>query len=112
VEGARIVAVERDPTGPLPPGADDLGDLLLTPAFVDAHTHLALVVLRGAVGEATAGDVVEDLYFRVERRMTREDVRALTAMGALECLLAGTAVVWDHYYFADGVLDGLRDAGL
>jgi cytosine/adenosine deaminase-related metal-dependent hydrolase len=113
LDGPRIVAVERRPTTPPPPGADTLGGHLLTPAFVNAHTHLALVGLRGAVsGGALAGNVVEDLFFRVERRLTRDDVRALTAVGAMECLLSGTAVAWDHYYMADGILDGLDDVGL
>jgi cytosine/adenosine deaminase-related metal-dependent hydrolase len=33
-------------------------------------------------------------------------------VAATECLLSGTAVVWDHYYHADAVIAGLRDVGL
>lgn len=112
VEGARIVAVEPDAAPQ--PGDDRLGQgRLLTPAFVDAHTHLALVGLRGlGVDAAASGDLVRDLFFRIERAMSRDDVRAFAAVGATEALLGGVAVAWDHYYAADAVLEACRDVGL
>lgn len=113
LDGATIRTVELDPTTPPPPGADDVGDRLLTPAFINAHTHLALVALRGPdVGAAAEGNMVESLFFRVEEQLTRDDVYALTLVGAYESLLTGTAVVWDHYYHADAVAEALQDAGL
>lgn len=109
VEGAWITHV-GPPEGPCD---EDLGDALLAPAFVDPHVHLALIGLRGlAVDTAADGNMVEDLFFRIESRLTREDVRAFARMGALEAVRHGTAAVWDHYYFADAVLDALRDVGL
>lgn len=112
LDGAWITAVDVSPQTPAPPDADDVGDLLLTPAFVDAHSHLALSMLRGAVQNATAGNVVEDLFFRVERHLTAADVAAFTAVAAYEALLHGTACVWDHYYFPDAVLGALDEVGL
>ncbi|MCB9681271.1 MAG: amidohydrolase family protein [Alphaproteobacteria bacterium] len=113
VEGSRIAEVVIDPTDPAPPGTDDVGDLLLTPAFVNAHTHLAMSGLRGLdVAAGAAGNLVESLFFRVERAMTADDVRALARVGAMEALLHGTAVVWDHYYFPDALLDAFDDVGL
>ena len=39
---------------------DDYGDRLVTPAFVNAHTHVNLSALRGSVGSAVArGNMVE-----------------------------------------------------
>ena len=130
-------AVEVDPTTglidavyPLPEGSayhdalaalgdelgatvDDLGDQLLTPAFVDAHTHLGLVVLRGTgVEEASAGDVVEDLFYRFEHLLSAEDVDCFVRMGAYEALLSGTGLVWEHYFFGETVARALADVGL
>ena len=88
-------------------------DRLLAPAFVDAHTHLALVSLRGALGGSDLeGNLVESVFFRVESQLRPEDVRAFTRVGALECLLHGTACVFDHYYFADAVAEAMREVGL
>ena len=93
--------------------ADDLGDKVLTPAFVDVHTHLGLVVLRGTgVEEASAGDVVEDLFYNFEHLLSREDVDCFVRMGAYEALLSGTGLVWDHYFFGDTVARALSEVGL
>lgn len=111
VDGAWITAVE--PADAPQAGDEDLGDDLLAPAFVDIHTHLSLVSLRGVDARVAArGNLVEDLYFRVEQHLQPGDVRALAAVGAQECLLAGTGFVSDHYYFATEVADAMVDMGL
>lgn len=89
----------------------DLGDHLITPAFVNAHTHLALSFLRGA--QATVqGNLVENLFFRFEQLLSADDVRAFTRMGAYESLLHGVGLVWDHYYHGRSVAAALVDTGL
>ncbi|MSP25596.1 MAG: hypothetical protein EXR75_10605 [Myxococcales bacterium] len=91
----------------------DFGDKLVAPAFVNAHTHLALGFLRGMdMAEVARGNMVEELYFRVERALSPEDVRAFVRMGAYDSLLAGVGLVWDHYYRGRHVAEGMADAGL
>jgi len=90
----------------------DLGDHLVTPAFVNAHTHLALAFLRGVQTERVRRNLVEDLFFAYESRLTSEDIRAFSRMGAYESLLAGVGFVWDHYYGGTAVADALVDTGL
>lgn len=116
IEGQRIVEVR---TGDAPselPGPDDtvvdVGEHLVTPAFVNGHTHLAMSALRGVGLDAMAGNIIEDLYFRIEALLTADDVRAFTRMGAAESLLAGVGAVWDHYYFGEAVAAGMADLGL
>ena len=122
IEGAEIVSIDRgdedDADTPFDPDEEtvevvDLGDRPVTPAFVNAHTHLALGFLRGAsVREASAGDIVEEYFFRIEKGLRAEDVRAFVRMGAYESLLHGVAFCWDHYYFGEAVADGMTDAGM
>lgn len=119
LEGPRIARVraladhEYEATIAEQPGVVDYGDRPLTPAFIDGHTHLPLVFLRGATTQTDAqGNLVEDLFFRHESKLTPEDVRAFTRMGAYESLLSGTGLVWEHYYFGEALADGLSDAGL
>jgi 5-methylthioadenosine/S-adenosylhomocysteine deaminase len=95
----------------------DLGEHLLTPAFVNAHTHLALVALRGLDPRTRfsvrGGDnLVEEFMFRVESSLAPGDVRAFARMGAYESLLSGVGFVWDHYYFGAEVAEALADVGL
>lgn len=91
----------------------DLGQLLVTPAFVNAHTHLAMNAFRGlAESRHLAQNVVTDLFFKLEAGLSAGDIRAFTRLGAYESLCSGVAEVWDHYYSGLAVADGLRDAGL
>lgn len=122
VENGRIQAVW--PLDVEPQGVDalavragarlfDFGDRLLTPAFVNAHTHLALSALRAvALEQATPGNMVERFFYRVEAAMQASDIRAFARVGAWESLLSGVGLVWDHYYEAPAVAEALSDVGL
>ncbi len=109
--GARITAVHE--VAAAPEGALDLTGCLVMPALVNGHTHLPMASLRALGGlAARSGNVVEELWFGIESRLTAADVRAFTRMGALECLLAGTGAVFEHYYEGRAVAEALRDTGL
>lgn len=114
VVGSKIHTVHRGAPGlaRCPPTLD-FGEHLIAPAFIDAHTHLALSFLRGAdAGEAVSGRMVEDLFYRMETKLQPEDVRAFTRMGAYESLLSGVGLVYDHYYFGEAVAEACLDVGL
>lgn len=116
LEGEQVEAVlPLDSVDRAPPDAviEQLGKRVVAPAFVDAHTHLAMAAFRGvATAAARAGNVVTDTFFRLEQALTAADVRAFARMGAYECLLTGAAEVWDHYYFGEAVAEALLDVGL
>ncbi len=91
----------------------DYGDKLITPAFVNAHTHLALGFLRGFdLRAATRGNMVEDFFYAVETALSPEDIAAFVRMGAYESLLSGVGLVWDHYYAGEHVAAALAEVGL
>ena len=91
----------------------DLGDLLITPAMVNAHTHLGMVCFRGlTIEDATAGNVVEDLFFAVEAAMEPEDIAAFAKVGAYESLLAGVGLVWEHYYGGEALANAIAETSL
>jgi cytosine/adenosine deaminase-related metal-dependent hydrolase len=116
VVGPTIVEVrevDRTDRSPADSRLIDLGDRLVAPAFVDGHTHLPMVGFRGlASARAFSGNVIEDLFFRLESGLGASTVRALTRLGAYECLLSGTATVFEHYYGGVALAAGIRDAGL
>ena len=91
----------------------DLGDRLVTPAMVNAHTHLAMACFRGlSIEDATGGNVVEDLFFAVEAAMTSADIAAFARIGAYESLLAGVGLVWEHYYGGEALADAISQTSL
>ncbi|MCO4761901.1 MAG: amidohydrolase family protein [Myxococcales bacterium] len=91
----------------------DISGRLLTPAFVNAHTHLSMASFRGMGGAAIMrNNVIEDLYFTVETKVEDADVRAFARMGAYESLRAGVGVVWEHYYGGTELAGAFEDTGL
>ncbi|MEM1415075.1 MAG: amidohydrolase family protein, partial [Myxococcota bacterium] len=111
--GSDIAAVGRGAPPEDGVALEDLGDALVTPALVDAHTHLALVALRGLTARLPArASVVEDLFYTVEAHLVPGDVRAFSRMGAYDALLGGTGLVWDHYYAGEEVAAACADVGL
>ena len=91
----------------------DLGDRVIAPAFINAHTHLSMGAFRGLMGsQDLEGNVVEDLFFRLERSLSPEDIRAFTRLGAYESLMHGVGLVWDHYYAGVACAEAIADVGL
>jgi len=114
IDGANIRSIKTYPNAEqITATSHWFGDDLVTPGFTDSHTHLALSFIRGRVTRpGTAGNLVEDVFFKLEEKITPADVGAFTRMGAFECLLAGTTHVWDHYYHGDAVADAMMQVGL
>lgn len=86
---------------------------VITPSFINAHTHLAMVCFRALGVEAATGhNVVEDLFFKVESALEPEDIAAFAQMGAYESLLCGVGLVWDHYYQGRALAEAIAQTPL
>lgn len=115
IDNGFITKVEplSEPSLPKAEHRIDLGNQLISPAFINSHTHLSMGMFRGLSQPVQLQtNVVESLYFQVEQHLVEADIRAFTRMGAYESLLAGVGCVWDHYYGKQAVVDALRDVGL
>jgi putative selenium metabolism protein SsnA len=101
VQGDRIV--ERG--GALSPHPDedvlDLEGALVMPGFVNAHTHLYSALARGMPGPAvhprTFRDILERVWWRLDRALDEETVALSALVGAMEAALSGTTVLVDHH---------------
>jgi len=97
----------------------DAAGKVVLPGFICAHHHLYSSMARGFAppGEPayTFGQILERLWWKLDRALTTEDVRlsALVALG--ECIRNGTTTIIDHHASPscrDGSLDAIADAVL
>ena len=114
VQDGRIVAVGTAPAGV--PRRDCTGTLVL-PGNVCAHTHLYSALSRGMpyslAPPATFTQILQRVWWRLDRALDEPAVRLSAMVGGLDALLSGTTTVIDHHAspnFIDGSLDVIADA--
>jgi putative selenium metabolism protein SsnA len=120
VEGNRVAAIGSLPwSGPVL----DCTGCLVVPGNVCAHTHLYSALARGMPYRLEPpGNFVEILrrvWWRLDRALDEESVRASALVGGMEALLAGTTTVIDHHASPnaisgslDVIADVLQELGL
>jgi 5-methylthioadenosine/S-adenosylhomocysteine deaminase len=91
----------------------DAGGGLILPGFVNTHTHLAMVLLRGFADDYPLRAWLEEHIWPAERGlMTADTVCAGTALAAIESLKAGVTCVCDMYFHAERIIGVLERIGL
>jgi len=90
----------------------DGSDKLAFSGFVNAHTHLPMVLLRGL-----ADDVPLDVWLRehiwpIEAKLTPEDIYWCTLLGIAEAIRNGTTCVNDMYFHVDEVARAVEESGI
>ncbi len=103
----------------IPKGAEviDCDGRLVMPGFVCAHTHLYSALARGMppAREAPANftQILERVWWKLDRALDAEAVELSALTGALDALHAGCTTLVDHHASpaaADGSLDLVGDA--
>ena len=90
---------------------DAEGDLVI-PGLVNAHTHVAMTLLRGHADDKPLDAWLQEDIWPVEAELTGEDVRAGAELGLVEMLKSGTTGLCDMYFFMPEVVDAVDEAGL
>ena len=110
----RITRIGRAPAGePLPVVRRvlHLPGRVITPGFVNIHTHTTLAMVRG---------VAEDLGFAPAytpgipqgHMVTPDEACAIARLGALEALLFGSTLINDTFVHADVITPAMAELGL
>jgi putative selenium metabolism protein SsnA len=95
----------------------DLHGALVLPGLVNAHTHLYSALARGMAGPAPPPrsfvEILETIWWRLDRALDEESVRLSGLVGAIEAARSGTTTLFDHHAspsFIEGSLATLRGA--
>ena len=106
-----IVAV--DEPGAL--GGDDeldAGDGLVIPGLVNAHTHVAMTLLRGLADDKPLDAWLQEDVWPVEAELTPEDIRAGAELGLVEMIRSGTTALSDMYFEVEEIAEAVDQAGM
>ena len=101
----------------------DVSGCLVMPGNVCAHHHLYSALARGMPGPAdpprTFPEILERVWWRLDRALDLETVKLSALVGAVEAARAGTTSLVDHHASPeaidsslDAVADGLDEAGM
>lgn len=116
VQGGRITAIlphaDADRQFADLPLIDRRGHILM-PGLVNAHTHLAMNLLRGFADDQPLKVWLEQHIWPTEAaHVSREFVADGTELALAESLLGGVTTVNDMYFFPDTVADVCRRVGM
>jgi putative selenium metabolism protein SsnA len=120
IDGDRIVAVGGDRDGDEGSASAtrfDVGGCLVIPGNVCAHHHLYSSLARGMPYSLEPPrnfvEILQRIWWRLDRALDEEAIRASALVGGAAALLAGTTTVIDHHASPnaiDGSLDVVADA--
>jgi len=95
--------VERGPSLAHAPGEEvlDAAGALVLPGLVNAHTHLYSALARGMPPPAspprTFVEILERVWWRLDRALDEESVYCSALVGGIEAALSGTTFLVDHH---------------
>ncbi|MFB6129534.1 MAG: amidohydrolase [Salinigranum sp.] len=90
----------------------DAGGCLVVPGLVNAHTHVAMTLLRGYADDKPLGAWLREDVWPAEAALSPEDVRAGAELGLLEMIRSGTTAIADMYFHVPEIVDAVDRAGV
>ena len=90
----------------------DGSNKLATSGFINAHTHLAMVLLRGLADDVPLQTWLEEHVWPVEQQLQPEDVYWCTLLGIAEGIRSGTTAFIDMYFHCDQVAHAVEESGV
>ncbi|WP_267641612.1 amidohydrolase [Haloarchaeobius amylolyticus] len=85
---------------------------LVVPGLVNAHTHVAMTLLRGYADDKELDAWLQEDIWPAEAALTPEDVRIGAELGMLEMIKTGTTAFADMYFHVPEIVDAVEEAGL
>ena len=110
-ETGRIAAVGADLTESPDDRLDASGGLVV-PGLVNAHTHVAMTLLRGHADDKPLGAWLREDVWPVEAELREGDVYAGARLGLVEMIRSGTTAIADMYFQMDEVCEAVAETGV
>jgi len=79
----------------------DARGTVIIPGLVNAHTHVAMNLLRGYAEDLPLLDWLQKRIWPVEAKLTPEDIEIGATLGIYEALLSGTTTINTQYFYSE-----------
>lgn len=91
----------------------DLGDSIIAPGLINAHTHAAMTLLRGAADDMPLADWLQKRIWPMEGTLVDASfVSVGTQLAAAEMLLGGTTTCADMYFYPTAAANAFLSIGV
>lgn len=116
IRGGRIVAVGKaEDAIPYPEGAEvlDASNGIIMPGLINGHCHAAMTLFRGLADDLPLNAWLFEKIFPAEaRHLNLETVYWGALLACLEMIASGTTTFLDGYFFQEGTVRAVHQAGL
>ena len=85
---------------------------IVMPGLINAHTHVAMTLLRGFVEDEPLESWLNDVVWPVEAALRPADVRAGARLGVAEMIRSGITAFSDMYFEVSETADVVAEAGV
>ncbi|NCO35682.1 MAG: hypothetical protein AUJ92_05270 [Armatimonadetes bacterium CG2_30_59_28] len=86
--------------------------MVAIPGLINAHTHAAMVLMRGYADDMALEPWLHEKIWPTEARLTSEDVYWGTMLATVEMLKSGTTTLCDMYHYFESTTRAMVDAGI
>jgi 5-methylthioadenosine/S-adenosylhomocysteine deaminase len=112
IEGDKIKYIGKDVENFYPDKVIDAkGDAVL-PGFVNAHTHIAMSLLRNYADDLPLYEWLTKKIWPVEAKLTAEDVYWGSMLSIVEMIRSGITCFADMYFFMEEVGEAVKESGV
>lgn len=112
IEGDKIKYIGKDVENFYPDKVIDAkGDAAL-PGFVNAHTHIAMSLLRNYADDLPLYEWLTKKIWPVEAKLTAEDVYWGSMLSIVEMIRSGITCFADMYFFMEEVGEAVKESGV
>ncbi|MBP2635604.1 MAG: mtaD [Firmicutes bacterium] len=90
----------------------DCQNKLITPGFVNTHTHAAMTLFRSYADDMLLMDWLQSKIWPAEANLTADDVYWGTQLAIAEMIKSGTTCFADMYFFMPDVAKAVAESGI
>lgn len=90
----------------------DGSNFIVMPGFVNTHTHLAMVLMRGITDDIELHKWLNEVIFPIEGKLTKDDVYFGSLLASIESIKSGVTTVADFYFHMDAVFNAVKETGI